>query len=62
MVAHEIPVAPEHAAEILRPRAIHRAVDDDVADLARAQILRHRRQTQASVDLAVGEQLVGPRR
>src|SRR4029077_17126231 len=30
MVADELPVARQHAAEILRPRPIHRAVDDDV--------------------------------
>src|SRR5271169_5206676 len=56
ILSYELPVAGQHAAEILRPRAVDGAVDDDMADLAGAKFLRHRRQTEAGVDLAVCKQ------
>jgi hypothetical protein len=51
------PIAPQHAAEILRPRAVHGAVDDDVADMPRAQILRLGRKAQKGIDLSFHELL-----
>src|SRR5262249_7743170 len=40
VLAHVVAVASEHAAEILRPRAIDDAVEDYVADVPGAQLLR----------------------
>src|SRR5215469_11615552 len=49
ILSHILPVARQHAAEIFRPGAIYRAVDDNMVDLPGAQFLGHRRQTEACV-------------
>ena len=59
MLADEIPVARQHAAEILRPRPVDRAVDDHVADLAGAQFLRLGRKTEKCIDLSGEEEILG---
>jgi hypothetical protein len=41
----------------LRPRAIDRGIDDDVANAAGAQLLRLRRKTEECVDFAVDKKL-----
>jgi hypothetical protein len=53
---YELPVARQHAAEIFRPRAVNRAVDDHVPDMAGTQILRHGRKAKAGVDFALRKQ------
>src|SRR5215472_3602198 len=57
VAAGELTVAEGHAAEILRPRAILRRVDHDVADPLRSHLLRLRGKPQVGVDLAFGEEL-----
>ena len=57
MVADEVAVADQHAAEVLRPRLVGGAVEDHVADLAGAQLLRLGRKAEEGIDLALGEQL-----
>ena len=47
----------QHAAEILRPRAVDGSVHDDVADMPGVQLLRLGRKAQESVDLAIDETL-----
>jgi len=47
------------AAKILRPRTVHRAVDNDVADVPRTQILRLGRKGQNGIDLSFDELLDG---
>src|SRR6516225_3947503 len=59
MVAHEIPVAAQHAAEILRPWTVHSGIDDHVSNVPRPQLLRLGREAQKRVDLALDETLVG---
>src|SRR5262249_14892258 len=46
-----------HAAIVLRPWTVDRAVDDHVADLAGAQLLRLRWEAESGIDLSVGEEL-----
>src|SRR5262249_61894486 len=41
---HEFAVAGQHAAEILRPRAIKSGIEDRTADMSGAQFLRLRRE------------------
>src|SRR6266540_3223415 len=53
--ADEVPVSRQHAAIVLGPWAVDRAVDDHMADLAGAQFLRFRRKAEPRVDLAIGE-------
>src|SRR5262249_884544 len=48
----ELAVRGEHAAEVLRPRTVHRAVHHDVSDLLLAQLLRVRWKAEIAVDLA----------
>src|SRR5215813_5469051 len=48
----------QHAAEILRPRAIDRAVDDDMTDALGAQLLWVWRDSEECVNLAVNKQLL----
>jgi hypothetical protein len=45
MVAHELPAAGQQTAEVLRPGAIDRAVDNHVPEIAGAQLLRLGRET-----------------
>src|SRR5262249_27893626 len=49
----------QHAAEILRPGAIRRAVNQDVADLPRPKFLRLRGEAQVRIDLPLGKKLNG---
>src|SRR5262245_9337029 len=56
MLLHPIPVAGDYAAEILRPWAVCRAIHDNVADLPGTEILSHRGQGKARVNLTVREQ------
>src|SRR5262249_54421218 len=58
VLADEVPVSSQHAAEILRPWAVDRAVDHHAADLTGAQFLRLRWKTEKRIDLAVGEKLL----
>ena len=58
MSPHEFAIAAEHAAEILRPRPVHRRIEDDPADMPGAQFLRLRRKAEEGVDLAVDEQIL----
>src|SRR5215813_2918225 len=53
----ELAIAEGHAAEILRPRAILRGVDHDVADSFCSQLLRLGRKAEVGVHLAAGEEL-----
>ena len=53
----ELAMSHGQATKILRPGPIHRAVDDDVADLSRAKLLGNRRKGQIPIDLAIGEKL-----
>src|SRR5207245_1798812 len=46
ILSYKIPVAYQHAAEVLRPRAVYGAIDDDVTDLAGAKFLRLRWKAQ----------------
>src|SRR6266436_6879106 len=57
MFANEFSVARQDAAEILRPGRVDRAVEDHVADIPGAQLLRLRRTPEERVDLSVQEQL-----
>src|SRR5215469_12460888 len=58
--AHIIAVARQHAAIILRPRPVEGAVDDDPADMLRAQLLRVRGKAEERVDFATGEEFYRP--
>ena len=51
------PVAAEHAAEILRPRAIHRRVQNHVPGMTGAQFLGLGREPEEGIDLALREQV-----
>src|SRR2546425_1365104 len=57
LLADELAMPRDHAAEVLRPRAIHAAVDHDVADLLRAERLRIGREPQEGVNLTFGQEL-----
>ena len=48
--------------EVLRPRAVESAIDDDMPDLARAQVLRVGRQGEERVDLALDKKLLRSRK
>src|SRR5207237_3751861 len=50
-------VAGRHAAVILRPRAVQPCIDNDVSDMASAQILRLGRKAEKGIDLALREQI-----
>jgi hypothetical protein len=58
MLPDECPVARKHAAEILRPRPVHRCIEDDPTDMPGAQFLRLRREAEEGVDLALDEQIL----
>ena len=58
MTPDEFAAAGEHAAEILRPGAIHGALQQDASDLPGAQLLRVRRDADERVDLPVDEKLL----
>src|SRR5437764_1364458 len=45
-----------HAAKVLRPRPVDRAVDDDVSEFPGAELLRIRRKCEVGVDLPSREQ------
>src|SRR5215475_220303 len=51
-----VPVPQQHTAKVLRPGAVHRTVDDYVADLPSTQFLWFGRQAEERIDLSVGEQ------
>jgi len=55
MIADEFPVARQHAAEILRPRAVQRRGGDDMAGMPGAQLLRLRGKAEEGIDLALRE-------
>jgi ribose transport system ATP-binding protein len=57
MLVDEVPVARQHTAEVLRPGAVHRAIDDHVADVPGPQFLGLGRKTQERIDLPLGEEL-----
>src|SRR5439155_20488199 len=56
MISNEVLVSAHYAAEVLGPRAVLAAVDDDVADLLRPQLLRIGRKPQEGVDLALRQE------
>jgi hypothetical protein len=58
MLADELPVARQHAAEVLRPRAVCDTINDHAADLARTQFLRLGGEAEERVDLSLGEKLL----
>src|SRR5215813_14268384 len=58
MIYNIIRATGQHAAEILRPRAIDRAVDDDMTDALGAQLLWVWRDSEECVNLAVDKQLL----
>src|SRR5207302_3557855 len=51
MPSHVFGVAGQHTAEILRPGAVDRGVNDHMADMASAEILGLRRKAEDRVDL-----------
>src|SRR6516164_6575256 len=55
--SYKFSIASQHAAKIIRPRAILRAVDDDMADVLRTQTLWFWRKSEEGVDLALSKQL-----
>src|SRR5208282_2301953 len=57
VIADEFPVAREHAAEILRPRPVHCAVDDNVAEMPGAKFLGYGREAETGVDFTRSEEL-----
>lgn len=57
ILSDEFAIPRQHAAKILRPRAIPRAVDDDMTDVLRTQTLWFWRKSEEGVDLALGKQL-----
>src|SRR5215472_484061 len=57
VLAHELAIAGQQTAEILRPRPIQCGVYQHVADLAGAQFLRLGWEAEKGVDLARSEQL-----
>src|SRR5439155_26674568 len=56
MFANELPIARGHAAKVLRPRPVDRAVDADVSEFPGAELLRIRRKCEVGVDLPRREQ------
>src|SRR5687767_7499578 len=46
-----------HAAEVLRPRLVHHAIDNDVADLLRPELLRLWWKAQETVDFSLSQKL-----
>src|SRR6516165_8441680 len=59
MPPHELAIAREHAAEILRPWPVHRCIEDDATDFLRAQFLRLRRKAEERVDITVDNKSFG---
>jgi hypothetical protein len=55
--AHEFSAAAQHTAEILRPRTIDCAVDDDLSDVPCPQLLRLGWTAQKGIGLSVCEEL-----
>jgi hypothetical protein len=55
MRPHVIRIAPQKAAEILGPWAVHSGIDDDMADAAGAEILRLGREAEECVYFALLE-------
>src|SRR5262245_24532810 len=54
---HGLATPDDETAEVLGPGSVGGAVDDDIADLACAQLLGPRRESDVGVDLALGEKL-----
>ena len=50
-----VPACREHAAEILRPRAVYGAIDDHASDAAGTKFLGLGRKAKESINLALGE-------
>jgi hypothetical protein len=57
MLPDELGVARQQTAEVLRPRAVDRTIQDHVADAAGARLLGRGRKAEKRVDLALGEQV-----
>src|SRR6516162_980915 len=57
VLPHVIPVAPEHAAEILGPGTVRQRADDHMAGMPRAQFLGFGRKPQEGIDLPLCEQV-----
>jgi len=57
IILHVFAVARQHAAEILRPRPVHRRVEDHMADMAGAKLLRVRRKGEEYIQFAGGKEL-----
>src|SRR4029077_16834962 len=55
----EVPVAAQHAAIVLGPWTIDGTIDDHMADLAGAQLLRFGRKAEPRVDFSVSAKLHG---
>src|SRR5215472_12300521 len=55
--SYKFAIPGQHAAKIPGPRAILRAVDDDMADVLRTQTLWFWRKSEEGVDLALSKQL-----
>src|SRR5215469_1546223 len=56
MLAHDLPVGDDHAAEVLRPRPIDSGVDDDVSDLLGAELLGLGGKGHEGINLSVGKE------
>jgi hypothetical protein len=57
ILSDEFAISRQHAAKVLRPRAIEGAIDDDVTDVLGTQTLWFWRKSEKSVDLALSKQL-----
>ena len=57
ILPNEISIARQHAAKVLRPWTIDRAVDDHVTDLPGAQFLRFGRSAEKCVDLSLDKKV-----
>jgi hypothetical protein len=58
VLAREVAIGGNQAAEILRPRAVDCTVEQHAADLSCTQLLRIGRKTEEGVDLAVCQELL----
>ena len=59
MIADELPVSHQHAAEVLRPWLVRGRVEDHATDLAGAQLLRLGGKREKRIDFPLDEQLHG---
>src|SRR5215471_1477735 len=49
ILAHELPITDDDATQVLGPRPVHLGVDEHVADLLRAKLLRIRREKHGGI-------------